>query len=461
MAESSDNGHAGSAEKISPSRQLKRVTAHNWETDKCRVYDDETLSFFWRAHTLTVLLIMSCALIYVACFEEQSSSTEYNIKRAIIAVLITFVLIGMLHAPDGPFRRPHPAIWRAALCVSILYNLALVFILFQNVNDARHFMSYLDEQLGQPLPEQSYAEDCRLYDPDNEDPWHNFKSKMDVFISAHFFGWWMKTLMLRSYWLCNTISILFEILEYSLEHQLPNFAECWWDHWILDALVCNGFGIYLGMKTCEYLEMKPYYWRGMWNIPSYSGKLGRIAMQFTPYNWVPFEWKPTQSLGRWIAVLGLIVLYLMAELNTFYLKFILWIPPNHWLNKTRLIIFILTGSVAMREFFQFFDDPNCKKFGYQSWIICSTIITESLISIKFDKKTLSMPPPSHICYLWTGIILGLISWTIWKFFIWRDIPERLLEQQALMEMTEQAKKSKTSSNNFKSNQTLRRRQLKS
>jgi phosphatidylserine synthase 2 len=26
------------------------------------------------------------------------------------------------------------------------------------------------------------------------------------------------------------ISVGFEILEYSLEHQLPNFSECWWDH---------------------------------------------------------------------------------------------------------------------------------------------------------------------------------------------------------------------------------------
>lgn len=26
------------------------------------------------------------------------------------------------------------------------------------------------------------------------------------------------------------ISVMFEFLEYSLEHQLPNFSECWWDH---------------------------------------------------------------------------------------------------------------------------------------------------------------------------------------------------------------------------------------
>jgi phosphatidylserine synthase 2 len=23
---------------------------------------------------------------------------------------------------------------------------------------------------------------------------------------------------------------MFEVMEYSLQHQLANFAECWWDH---------------------------------------------------------------------------------------------------------------------------------------------------------------------------------------------------------------------------------------
>lgn len=56
------------------------------------------------------------------------------------------------------------------------------------------------------------------------------QEKFDVFVPTHFFGWWVKTLMLRDYWLCHTLSIVFELLEYTLEHQLPNFAECWWDH---------------------------------------------------------------------------------------------------------------------------------------------------------------------------------------------------------------------------------------
>ena len=38
----------------------------------------------------------------------------------------------------------------------------------------------------------------------------------------------------------------------------------------MDALVCNGLGIYIGMKTLDYLSMKEYHWRGMWNIPTYG-----------------------------------------------------------------------------------------------------------------------------------------------------------------------------------------------
>ena len=43
-------------------------------------------------------------------------------------------------------------------------------------------------------------------------------------------GWFAKALLLRDTYLCVFLSILFEIWELSLQHQLPNFAECWWDH---------------------------------------------------------------------------------------------------------------------------------------------------------------------------------------------------------------------------------------
>lgn len=47
---------------------------------------------------------------------------------------------------------------------------------------------------------------------------------------AHLLGWFGKAILLRDFYLCWFLSIMFEVLELSLQHLLPNFAECWWDH---------------------------------------------------------------------------------------------------------------------------------------------------------------------------------------------------------------------------------------
>jgi phosphatidylserine synthase 2 len=68
----------------------------------------------------------------------------------------------MIQFRDGPFIRPHPVFWRVILGINLLYELALVFLLFQDLNTAQHMMTYLDANLGKPLPEKSYGEDCAL-----------------------------------------------------------------------------------------------------------------------------------------------------------------------------------------------------------------------------------------------------------------------------------------------------------
>ena len=171
--------------------------------------------------------------------------------------------------------------------------------------DARRLLKHLDSSLGEPIPEKDYGGNCRIYDHESpEDPYHNLKDKMDIFIFAHAGGYWCKTLVrsraflpinlkrgyfsngcfclqiFRDWWLTTVISVTFEFMEYTLEHQLPNFSECWWDHWILDVLICNGGGTVLGLYTLRYLSMKTYNWRGLFNIPTYRGKIKRIFAQF-------------------------------------------------------------------------------------------------------------------------------------------------------------------------------------
>ncbi|GAU97853.1 hypothetical protein RvY_09082 [Ramazzottius varieornatus] len=412
------SGREGTFAVTSPDIEVR--TAHDWEyykgTRKCRlVLDDGTITFFWRAHTLTVLFFITCALAYVTFFEPISYDTSFNTRRGILAVMVMFLVFGIMTTSDGPFRRPHPIVWRFVFNISVLYELCLIFLLLQSPDDARRLLKHIDPTLGVELPEKDYGGSCLIYDRNHTDPYHNVWDKFDGFVPTHFFGWWLKTLILRDWWLCTVISIMFELLEYTLEHQLPNFSECWWDHWIMDALICNGTGIVLGMITLKYLEIRPYHWRGLWTIQTYSGKLKRMVAQFTPYSWVEFDWRPLSSFKRWAAMMGVICIFLMAELNTFYLKYVLWIPPPNSMNLIRLIFFLLCGGVAMRETFEYLDNPKCKKLGKQAWMVLIVIITELLIVMRFDLELITKPLPSMIALLWLTFGTLCIMWTIWQF----------------------------------------------
>ena len=89
-----------------------------------------------------------------------TENTLIYVFRGVYAVVSFFLLFSMIQFRDGPFIRPHPAFWRVVLGVNLLYELALVFLLFQDLDTARQMMKYIDPSLGKPLPEKSYAENC-------------------------------------------------------------------------------------------------------------------------------------------------------------------------------------------------------------------------------------------------------------------------------------------------------------
>lgn len=68
--------------------------------------------------------------------------------------------VKLAHSYNFSFRLE--AFWRIVLGINLLYELALVFLLFQDVDSARAMMKYIDPSLGKPLPEKSYAENCEF-----------------------------------------------------------------------------------------------------------------------------------------------------------------------------------------------------------------------------------------------------------------------------------------------------------
>ena len=58
------------------------------------------------------------------------------------------------------------------MAITFLYELALVYLVYQRVDEARHLLTYLDPSLGVPLAEETYAEECSIFDFDSPDAWY-------------------------------------------------------------------------------------------------------------------------------------------------------------------------------------------------------------------------------------------------------------------------------------------------
>jgi hypothetical protein len=78
--------------------------------------------------------------------------------------------------------------------------------------------------------------------------------------------------------------------------------------------------------------------------------------QFTPAQWDKDEWQPTLGPWRFIQVLSLCVVFMAVELNTFFLKFCLWIPPRNPLVVYRLVLWWLIAIPTIREYNTYLQD---------------------------------------------------------------------------------------------------------
>lgn len=161
--------------------------------------------------------------------------------------------------------------------------------------------------------------------------------------------------------------------------------------------------------------MKAYSFRGIKDIPTVKGKLKRGVQQFTPHSWTKFEWGSAKSFSRFVAIISLIVLETICELNAFYLKYLLWIPVSSSLNLWRLIYFFLICLPATREAYQFISDPRCKRLGMYAWIATANILTELVIILKFSVGEFQKPFPLEIKIFWSIFGIWFIGYVYAKF----------------------------------------------
>lgn len=373
----------------------------SWSVVNERKVTEITLNFFYQPRTLTLLLVIVLSLVCVAFMRparDGVSDSQANVAAGVCYSCFLFLSIGLLVFPNGPYTRPHPAIWRLVFGMSFLYFLFLSFFLFQSYADVQVFMNWID-----PHMNRSESDSTKLYAVDCSFTTDNLYGRMDIFMPAHFVGWVFKAILVRHTGVLWTISIMWECTELFFAHVLPNFYECWWDAILFDVLLCNGCGIFVGMALCQKLEVRQFYWESIKNIQGTKGKLKRAILQFTPQNWSKIRWfDPTSTYMRILAIFVLILIFQITELNTFFLKHVFNVPTNHFLNMARLLLIMLIGAPTVRQYYLYVTDNTCKRLGTQAWVYVGVMVTELLISVRFGASIL--PRPALMFMLgWLGL----------------------------------------------------------
>uniref|UniRef100_A0A0M3HYN0 Phosphatidylserine synthase n=1 Tax=Ascaris lumbricoides TaxID=6252 RepID=A0A0M3HYN0_ASCLU len=255
------------------------------------------------------------------------------------------------------------------------------FALFQNFSDIKLVLKWLDPEglSREKLEEKAYAVNCS--DVTLERIW----SYMDIFVVGHFLGWAMKALLIRHSIICWYISIAWEITEVVFAHLLPNFQECWWDAIVLDVLLCNGLGIWFGTWVARFFEMRQFHWESIKDIKTTRGKLKRAVLQFTPESWIKVDWYNNFALRRTLAIYAFVMIWLISELNTFFLKHIFAVDTSHPLVFWRIVLIAFVSAPSIRQFYLFATDPRVKRMGMQSWVYLAVCALEAAICIKFGR----------------------------------------------------------------------------
>jgi phosphatidylserine synthase 2 len=373
----------------------KVAITHNLETV-------EYPKIFTIPHNVFALAVASSIIIYFSL--NSSGDFQQDSRKAIWVIIFTFFGFGALFLPDSIFRRPHPIFWRLIQAASILYLFFVIFVLFQERDQARNFLKFFDSNLGKPLQEKLYAEKCEL--TQSTFPYinlDNFLDSIDFYLTAHLLGWFFKTLIVRDVKLCWFLSIFFEFLEITFRHWLPNFWECWWDQLILDVLVCNGMGIWLGSITCQFFEMKNYKW------VSKGNKILNLKFldYFQPNIWVKHDWNIFKSSKRFLNVLWYIIFLNLVDLSHFFMKYILWLPPTHDLLHVRIYIWVFLAMISTREYYEYINEETPKRFGHFLWISHIVLLSEWMIIYKFSSGVFTAPFPNYVTYSWVFIFTML------------------------------------------------------
>ena len=176
------------------------------------------------------------------------------------------------------------------------------------------------------------------------------------------------------------------------------------------------------MWAVRWLNLHPYDWTGrnkkypMPMDPLQQGSM--LARQFLPAEFTRYEWKLVEQPRHLFAALLLVVIMEMIELQAFFLKYVLYMPPPTPFNAYRLCFWFLLALPATREYYAYVTDPAVKRMGPNCWLAIVVMTVEAMVCVKFGYAT-RFPPdagiPGEVLACWATAALAFLTWCLLKF----------------------------------------------
>jgi len=329
----------------------------------------------------------------------DDESNYYEIRPAVFSVFLSFVTLAYLQTRDLILAWPHPGYWRLIFAGCAFYCLCLVGLLQVPSKDmARSAIAYVFPDIG-TLEEFHTGLYTRIDDVMGTCEISRTALMRQFFhcpwVFAHASGWAVKMLVFRDYYMAFFAAAVFELLEVTLIHAVPEFEECWWDSIFLDTLGANLLGMFIGQKINEWIRSSSTQAgekRAEHELGSDLDWIGRgahrgvVIVSSASASLEHYNWEVFSSLRRLLQVVGVAVFMSISDLNTFLLINSLGIANNtSWFVLCRLFIVTMIWIPAGAEYYSYITESESAsvRLGPSIWILCCTTAAELAVAIKF------------------------------------------------------------------------------
>mmetsp|Transcript_31675 Transcript_31675/g.51232 ORF Transcript_31675/g.51232 Transcript_31675/m.51232 type:complete len:166 (+) Transcript_31675:913-1410(+) len=100
--------------------------------------------------------------------------------------------------------------------------------------------------------------------------------------------------------------------------------------------------------------------------------------------------------NRYLEIHFMMIIFQLIDLNSFFLKRLLWIPTKNYMNTFRVLLLCINGLVVIRQYYVLISHPTYNRVGLHSWLFYVVLYTEILLIAKLSQGEFSEPMPDEV-----------------------------------------------------------------